>query len=601
LRYALFALALASSILGGCEDPTVGVRVELPDGYEVATISVTVLETEEPCDRFAFGEIPAEAITLAKVAEVALEVGGAAVPIAGVPRVADKRWLAEGRDDDGRLVVAGCQEQGEIVGDAVVTIVTEPSADITLADSAHVADQPVPESMEVVVDDGAGVALADRAITWDVYGPNGEQTEGDVESGADGHAELPLVPTSQYGPASIQIRARWARTQPLVVPAFRRAEVGVGLSINAACTGDPDEVLAVDTRAWTPFKIGNQAALAGLAADETRAFLYVATRSAAGTGAVCSPDLGRITNLAVLRNNDVEPDRLLVLTPTVWTEYRVTTPGGTPVIGLFDAHGWDNDTADAPVATLVLRSCDADSDADRVLVQTTADTVHAFDVDGAPLPLDPVAAAIQTELAGATGPTPRLIRAGCNAQGDGEARLPAVILETPRDVDETPVRNLVIDLGDGEAVALDVPSFGEIAFSPFAAGDDPYLLGGLLEPSGAKVVRWRLTTGTTGALELREDVRDDSLGPPASIGFGYLDGDDKLDTVWGLGDDVQGGTPDSRLQMSLGCGAGELALNGFSPALATSSAAVFLAPAGTFTSDLVIGGSRFVLFIDTSP
>jgi len=220
------AAALVAAVVGGCSDPVVDVEVKLPDGRDeyrdLRAVSISVLATEEfDCDAVAFGLIDDDAVALAEATGVTFtdaSRGG----IAGVPRVGAKLWVAEGLDADGARRVAGCTAQGTIDDDTTVVIETEPVADLVVM--GHLADEPVPDTIAVRVDDGLDVPepLADREVRWEVYGPaGGHETGAAAITDENGRASLAIASPDGYGPQSLQLRARWASTQPVVVPGFQ--------------------------------------------------------------------------------------------------------------------------------------------------------------------------------------------------------------------------------------------------------------------------------------------------------------------------------------------------------------------------------------------
>jgi hypothetical protein len=578
-------------------------------GPLLETLSISVLATEDlevDCDAIAFGELDDDAIALAEVTGVTLQRadGVTKVPIAGVPRLGRKLWLAEGRRADGLAIVAGCTEQGDIEDDVEVTIVAEAMAQVSLA--PHAPDALVPDMLHVLVDDGDAQPepLADRAVRWEIYGAGKERISGDpVDTDADGEVDLDLDGPPIFGPASIQVRARWGRDLPEVAAAFQMVP-SAELSINRTCTGSLGDTLAVETASWGQFRLGDELAIAGLARDATRTRLYVASWDGETATDACSADLAGVPGYAILRGGETDPvDRLLIVTATQWLEHEVTKTGPTLTMTPRPPTAWDNPGAGGPIAVVTMRACGRDDgDLDYVLAQIDDDTVVALDPDGQAI-AKPFATALNAALPQlGVGPLqPRIVKSGCIAQGTGLPPLQAMILAFVRTADGTSVlpRYLAIDDPVNHYTGVIVPSIGAAAFTGVNV-DEPLLLGGAIDPTGAKVVRWRLTEEEDG-LALREIARDDSLGPPASIALGHIDGDGELDTVWGLVDAVQGGVEESRLQLSMGCGAGSVALNSVTPQVESPGAAVFLAPdlEGDDTADLVIGGGRFTVFLDT--
>ena len=599
---------MIGAALVGCQDPTIEVRIVVPAtphdyAADLATMSLSVLATDYTCDDAAYGEIDDGVVALAEVAGATAESGDG-LALDGVPRLGAKLFIAEGRDAAGERVVAGCTPLGDVEDDVVVEIVTEAIGDLVVA--PHFADQPAPGELDLIVDDGflAPAPLPGRGVRWKVLTcPAEEVTSGDADpTDAAGATTVEVTAPPGYGPRPIQLRARWAEPQPAVVSTFQSPDE-LTRPIGATCPLG----LEVATDAWAPMKPGGgNVAIAGLARGDGAAHLYVAAWDGTSSIQGCSADLGDVDSFAVIRGAIGAPDTLVVVDEAMIHVYGVSADGTGLLVTEIITRPWTNPTADPPKAVVAVRACGRESgEQDFVLVQLSNDQILAFGNNSMPWPDNPFAAVLNTVLPdlAVDGVLPELLVSGCLA-GEEPPAAQGVILEVQRQILDDPStlrpRFLVVDgstYGLG-FVALPVPSFGAVGFTPIREAEDPYLLGGTIDPTGPKVVRWRLTLiGET--LQLREDRVDDALGPPASLAYGDLDGDGAPDTVWGLVDAIAGGVEESRLQVSLGCGEGEDAINGISPTLATGAAAVFLAREEDGTSDLMIGGSNSAVFVDT--
>lgn len=600
---------LIGAALAGCKDPTIDVRIVVPTAPHdyaelVATMSLSVLATDFTCDDAAYGEIDGGAVALAQVAG-ATAATGESLALDGVPRLGAKLFIAEGRDEDGERVVAGCTPLGDIEDDVTVEIVTEAIGDLVVA--PHFADQPAPDELPIIVDDGflAPAPLAGRGVRWKVLTcPAAAVTSGTADdTSATGATTVEITPPPGYGPRPIHLRARWAEPQPAVVSTFQGSE-GMIRPIGASCPVG----LEVATTAWQPMKPGaGVVAIAGLARGAGASHLYVAVWDGANSTQACSADLGDIDSFAVIRGPIGTPDTLAVVDATTLRLYGITGDGsGTLSITLQGSRPWSNPTTLPPRAIVPVRTCGRESgEQDFVLVQASDDSVLALHNDGTPWTDNPFAIALGDMLPtlAVEGMEPELLASGCIA-GTDQPAAPAVLLEIQRVITEDPSslrpRFVVIDAAEYDLgfVSIPVPSFGAVGFTPIREAEEPYLLGGTIDPTGPKVVRWRLSV-VGDELQLREDRVDDALGPPASITYGDLDGDGTADTIWGLVDAISGGIEESRVQISLGCGEGDTAINGISTTLAVGAAAVFLAREEDGTSDLMIGGSQSAVFVDT--
>lgn len=614
LRVMRTATALATAALAAaCQDPRVDVAITVPDAPRdyaaaLATVTVRVLAPADDavdCDRLAFGEESADAIELAQVTATTLRLGEAraGAELAGVPRTGRKLFLVEGRDADGPIV-AGCAEHGEITDDVTVTVATEPV--VTIDVDAPAAEAPVPAGLRVRLDDGFDdpAPIAGREVRWTVYGAGGEELvgpEATYVTGAGGAVDVALATPAGYGPASIQLRARWARSQPLALPAFESAG-GAAIGVNPTCTGDADDTLEVDTDGWQPLRLADgRAALVGLARDAGRSHLFVAAWNGEAAIAGCSDDLGDVGTFAILRATpDTPVDRVLVMSAQQWIEYELDAgAGGVDVTERRRTPWTETPPANRPGALVTVRDCAGGDPADDYVLAQFGDGTIVPLVAGEITP-KPFAAALNASLdtLDPQVPVPKLARAGCIAQDDDEPALPALILELPRGEASSALttRFVVVDQPGTHFAGIAVPSFGAVAFTPVSVGA-PLLLGGAFDPSGARVVRWRLTPGDDGP-ELREVASDDAAGAPSSIAIDDLDGDGALDTVWGLVDAIPGGLEEARLQIALGCGAGGLPLNSLSPAILGSAAAVFIVREADGSSAVAIGSSRAAILVD---
>ena len=594
-------------VVAGCQDPTIDVRIVVPTAphdyaARLASISVSVVATSMTCDDAAYGLIDEDDLEFGEVAGATAEPGGS-LALDGVPRLGPKLFIAEGRDADGERVIGGCAPLGDVEDDVVVEIVTEAIGDLVVA--PHPADQPAPAELAVFVDDGYVVPepLPGRGVRWTVRTcPDEDSTSGTADDTDDvGATTIALAAPPGYGPRPIEIRARWAEPQPAVVSTFQ-GPLGVDRPIGGTCPPG----LTIATADWHPLRLpGGLVGMAGLGRGGGASHLYVAVWDGDASLQGCSADVGDVAGVAVVRGGAGAPDTLAVIDATDVTRYGLAADGsGGIAVTVQGSRPWTNPTGVVPRAVTGLRACGAaGGDGDVILTQLADDSVLAFRPDGMESPDHPFAAALELVLPtlAEEGMTPELAGSGCIAGGEDPA-VPAVLLEASRLIVDDPStlrpRDVVVDATAAGLgfVTIPVPSFGAVGFTPVRESTDAYLLGGLIHPSGPKVVRWRLTR-IGDSLQLREDRIDDALGPPASIAYGDLDGDGLGDTIWGLVDAVAGGVEESRVQIALACGEG--AVNGVSPTLAVGAAAVFLAPEEDGTSDVMLGGSGSAVFVDT--
>jgi hypothetical protein len=188
-------------------DASLEISVEHPPGYAVTrTVIKAYFGDDVTCAQIQYGDRTDAELAAITVAEAAIPGGGRLE----VSRLGGKAIVARGYDAQERYVTAGCQDLGEIVGDARVQITTEPTSVVAI--DSDLPDRPFSER-EIVVNmaDTRGAAR-DGMVSWQLIGPAGapEQQPSPGTATSDGEVDLQVADLGTTGPQSLRIRVPWA-------------------------------------------------------------------------------------------------------------------------------------------------------------------------------------------------------------------------------------------------------------------------------------------------------------------------------------------------------------------------------------------------------
>jgi hypothetical protein len=215
-------LAVALAALTGCADPSLDITVEHPAGVVVTKTVVTVYESDSlHCDDIAFSRLGPDELTAVKTAES--DDGD----LSGISRTDHKVIVARGYGDAG-WVTAGCAEGDVVEGTQKVTIKT--IATVNAATVQFMADMNDPTKQIVGATDTKGKAVANRRVSWTVYGFAGAEpmypamvtTVSDgvwvpaqaACTDTSGAAVVHPIPPSAIGGHAVQLAVEWAIQQP---------------------------------------------------------------------------------------------------------------------------------------------------------------------------------------------------------------------------------------------------------------------------------------------------------------------------------------------------------------------------------------------------
>ncbi len=222
--------------LSACGDD-LSLVVDVTHRIPVARTVISVYESDSvDCTKIEFGDVDADGLSAALVAEEVHDANGVSGNLDGISRTKRKYVVARGYDADGTLLTAGCEIKDVVGGTDHVAV----NADEALTVSA-ILDATDPAYTFVVIasaPDG-GAPAVHRKVSWQVYGPDGTQPirtdladmvppdpnqpqESDwVPSKAactnnNGITRIHPVPPHQIGGFATRIRASWAaNTLPL--------------------------------------------------------------------------------------------------------------------------------------------------------------------------------------------------------------------------------------------------------------------------------------------------------------------------------------------------------------------------------------------------
>lgn len=557
------------AIIGACaDDPTLHVSVTHPEGSQVARTVVSVYEGTFDCLAVELGDLGADQLQAALVAEDAIPHGN----LDGISRTDPKVIVARGYGADGRLITEGCAEKGVVSGADEVSIATVPTAtaSVALADPTH-ADQ---FGLAVAATDPDGKELDGRAVSWRVYAPVGAMPAAsglDVASDSswqpvapsctqDGLAVIHPVPPSTVGGYAIQARVAWAAEPvplysalvadltiaPITPPATAQHPCAIGH------TASTTQLVCLTAGGATPYQIGSDGALT--------AGTPVTVASAIGVYAVASGEV-----------------------------YAMTTTGAPIRVFPSAQAGACTSCTGVTIDDAVLLPACGNSPA-KVLVHNsgTGPQLRWMDPAGGAMTDFPVV--LHTgELVSKL----ELGAAGCAseldpAQGTYTTQQVAVI-DVIRPATGVPLASRAhFACTAASCQSLDLPIAGGAA--GFSGGSQPYMIGIALDATGV-VLTSLLMAKNAGADHFVELAREPAASLPHRIVTGQLDDDSGIDKVWDM-KVKQGGL----VEIAYARKVGDAPLEGLSQALEQQELVALDLLAGDVTGDghddiIVVGQS----------
>lgn len=318
------ALSLFAS---ACTDPALHVKFTVPGRYRAAVTSSTLKILEPPsaqpfgCEDLAFSRVTADVVRLSTVLEVSAR-SSESVPLADLDRLSSKLLVADGRDEDGEVLVTGCVAVGEVDAILDAEIVGEPIAVITPPTiTATAIPGSLTEPLRFEVRDRRGQSLSGIQGLWSVTGAGGAGDSGEGTSDDDGRLTIQPRAPAQAGPFFVSLTVRWGTVERAIVPA-------------AATAGGEPVTLTGRALAYRAGRIGptGEPGIVALVDDGgTRSVVFVYREGGAYVQRTSAP-LGTASVLGILEELRDPPtsgrDRVIALDGREWIE---VSPDGSIV------------------------------------------------------------------------------------------------------------------------------------------------------------------------------------------------------------------------------------------------------------------------------
>lgn len=519
----------------GCATPELRVTFDIPELYraDVESVVIHVLEPSEEspfdCDDLAFGEVAEETLRARELPATILENGKpAALP--EITREGTKLIWAEGLDRDGLLVVADCEEVGEILDTQTVPLEGE-VAPVVFVESE------IPDSLKLGLHwvnisllDAHNRPLTGLTVRVTVVGPQGEIRTISFENDKSAYDYKP-APLSHSGPAMLRIRARWQRNPSRMIPAAMGERVrwpavstegfpvhGRGMAFGLVQRGSevgPRLVVTAEDDARPGDTTVSQFRFD--ATGERFAFVPAAESIVDGIAGAMAVvvDIGT-ERLFVANENNLH---LIPAAPGPPVSYPLTAPAGAGEL----------------LALVPIKTCDPAQAEHELIAKFRADVGpeaigRVYASDGSTSPDSP----FQPEAGAAFGSNTEILASGClTAPGQGD--LPALAFDR-------------VPAGEGVGDALQLATVqvagqtglveGELrlqartlGFIPSLAGSSHQLFGLVLEPHRTILGRYEIISSTEQEVDLQLAAEDSLGAPPDTIATGDVDNDGLMDIV----------------------------------------------------------------------
>lgn len=320
---------LALLLLGGCADPTLAVRLRVPEALSsvVARVRLRVMEppagTDLGCEAIARDQVPAAALEAIETTTVDLGDDGL-VPIPPLDRLTPKRFVADGRTQDGRRAVAACAEVDDLEDTPRVVLEGEPVVSVRVLNTGPLfrAEAAGTATLGVALTDVTGRGLAGAGVALEVVAADDQLRTQSASADSSGNLLVGLPVPTRPGPFSALIAPRWSDGGPVRVPGFV-APTPVVVDLEAAAFG-----AAVA-------RFGAGAVVAALVAiDGWRLDVFDAAAFGAGPLAVprLSVRVGGSPSLAVVDAAGDGARVVVVSTPTSGVELLTLAPSGARAV-----------------------------------------------------------------------------------------------------------------------------------------------------------------------------------------------------------------------------------------------------------------------------
>jgi hypothetical protein len=523
--------ALAAMLAGCADDPELHVAVTHPASVTVATTTVTDYESPTlTCEDVEFARLGEAELDAVAITSVTIDATGKTTgALTGISRTDPKVIVARGFDSTGRLVAAGCAEQGVIAGQANLSIDTMVAAIASVGlPPAGTADQ---TQVIVSATDADGRLLDGRPVSWTVYGPAGSApalaqnatttSDGVWQATApicttNGTARVHPVPPGVVGGYAMQMRVAWATELP---PMFTGLTTG-GLS----------------TTAFTP-PTGSRRYCAARVSGTTRRLdcLDGSGASVIAREYEVTVNAGQVA-LVAMQTQALLPDTIAIVSVPSGSDldvYAITQHGRVQTV--FPRPGQPVDDTDpvCPPGTCATPVDDA-------LVVPACDTTPARLL----LHVNTVAADQQIQEMPATGGTRQVFpltlglaetavdldSGGCVTELKGAPRQVVSLQQGTRLAGTFVPLSTLIYYDCTASTCTTTPMLTGAAIG-FTAGSEPRLIASSVDATGVVLVQL-VFAGGTGQRQLVQRARIPAVSTPDKIVVGQFDSDGQTDLLW---------------------------------------------------------------------
>jgi len=520
-------LPLATLALISCGDPSLEVSILVPDDYQAkvqsATLAVVVPPQGAPftCDDVAFGAASDEDVRANTVEEIALR-GQSRAELSAIPREEEKLLIARAFDEEGVEVVAGCTEYGLIDTNAHIQINGEV---VTLASIPEFDPLEVVErETEVRITDVYGQRLRGISVRWTTTAPGLSPVSDTANSNAQGVVLVRVGQVPLPGPVAVDVRARWARSEPPIITGFRNPPLLFEGSLPRAGDANvrnPDEIYQVG-------RVGPNGEMGLVAMGTPDALL-------ARTAYIAYYDT---TNNVVRTqvSDPLPPAALSLALLTDGTREHIYTTTTTDVIEILNDGSLVSTPLSGTIAAirrfLAIGSC-SDPDAVEALLSVSL-TGATQAIQGGQF--------VSSVFAG----NPSLgtpIASGCVSVGTTLRR--AVVYANTQDV------TVLVDVDGPRQTTLPIVPAG-VTFSQASSAEDALLLGTTLGIEGTDIVRYRMVPVDPDKIDVEIVTSDATPTFAQSTATGDFDGDGLGDVAAVLVFGDNGDATSYRIYMALG-------------------------------------------------
>lgn len=479
------------------------------------------------CDQIEFGDITDDQLLGALVAKA--DDGGS---LDNIPRVDSKIIVARGFAADGSLVTAGCTPQGEVTGNAAVTVTTVAAATVSIGlandGSAGVI---------VTTTDARNDSIDGRAVNWKLYGAAGTSADASMYMNLSDGVWAPTHPTCTVdGDASIH-------------PALPKLPGGYGLRLRVSWAAKPVPLFT----SFTPVDV---AVTSVSSPSDQKIIKSCALRGIPGSASiVCMISTTQFIDYGyAATTNTLVPsaaNNLPTLVADDWIGVvSVPSPGGGLFAYAVSTKGAWAALEDAPPAAVGATWCQTATSPLRCTAGVFAiDDMRvvppcggspgfliAHGNEGTKLRTEPLGGGNGTEYVVKDA---GLVNAGCvsELQADSSSKSrQAVVLTVPAMGTTQSFMAAVFDCSSTKSpCSVPLPTGGQTV--AFSTGSEQRLIGTTFDATGAQLSQWvmqpAIKHGVIGVKDrLVERSRQVAASPPRVLVTGSFDNDSDPDLLW---------------------------------------------------------------------